>query len=348
VFSSNYSLYGDMSRRLMASLEEFTPALEVYSIDEAFLDLTGFTHLNLEEYGHQIRQKIHQWTGLPISVGIGASKTLAKIANRIAKRSPSGVFNLLATEPVPILAQIPIEDVWGIGRQYSKTLNAAGISTALALRDAPQGWIKQKFGVTLLRTVLELAGTSCIPLELAPASRRMIICSRSFGRKVTLESELREAVATYTSRAAEKLRQATLVANIITVSIRTNRYSNDSQYRHSVQIMLPVATDDTTELINYALQGLASIYRSGFFYQKAEVMLLDLVPKNTVQPSFSCGRDRERYQLLMETIDVINRQLGAGTLQFAATGLKKDWWMRTAQRSSRYTSHWEELPIVHT
>jgi DNA polymerase V len=348
VFSSNYSLYGDMSARLITSLEQFTPNLEVYSIDESFLDLTGHQLRELTDYGQRMRQTIKQWLGIPISVGIGRTKTLAKIANRVAKKWPTakGVFNLCDQEPDLVLAKIQVQDVWGVGRQYSKALQEKGIQTALQLRDAPQGWIKQRFGVTLLRTVLELGGLSCISLDLAPAPRKSIICSRSFGQKIESLRNLKEAVATYTSRAAEKLRREGLATTMISVFIHTNRFSPDPQYQNSVHINLPVATDDSAELIDFAWQGLERMYRPGYLYQKAGVMLFNLVPLTLVQPSLFDQRDREKYRLLMATIDKINRQHGAGTVQFGAAGLQKAWSMRSAQRSPRYTTQWEELPVV--
>jgi DNA polymerase V len=348
VLSSNYSLYGDMSARMIASLEHFTPDLEIYSIDESFLDLTSFAHLNLTVYGQQMRRLLKQWIGLPVAVGIAQTKTLAKIANHAAKKiaGTDGVFNLLASAPEPILAEVAVKEVWGVGRRYSKALQEAGIQTALQLRDASQSWIKQRFGVTLLRTVIELGGVSCIPLDAAPASRKSVICSRSFGRKVESLSELKEAIACYTSRAAEKLRAEGLAAAALTVFIQTNRFNPDPKYQNSVQLTLPVATDDTTELIDVAFQGLNAIYKPGYLYQKAGVMFLNLVPLSLVQPNLFDTRDRAKYRQLMASIDTINRQQGAGAIQFGVAGLTKPWQMLSAQRSPRYTTQWDELPIV--
>jgi DNA polymerase V len=348
VFSSNYSLYGDMSARLMASLEHFTPDLEVYSIDESFLDLSRYTHLDLTDYGRQMRRLVKQWLGLPISVGIGHTKTLAKLANHVAKKQldTDGVLNLITSDAEPVLAEILVRDVWGVGRQTSQALYAQGIQTALQLRDAPQGWIKKRFGVSLLRTVLELGGIACIPIDLAPAARKSIICSRSFGRKVESLVALQEAVATYVSRAAEKLRQENLTANIISVFIQTNRFNDDPRYHNAVQMSLPVATDDTVELIEFALQGVQKIYKPGYFYQKAGVMLLELAPPSLVQASLFDQRDRQKYRQLMTAIDTINRRQGTGAIQFGAAGLQKPWQMRSAQRSPRYTTQWAELPVV--
>jgi DNA polymerase V len=347
VFSSNYTLYGSLSARLMCSLEQFSPVVEVYSVDESFLDLSHFTH-DLTDYGQQIRSSIRQWLGLPIAVGIGSTKTLAKIANRLAKKSPQaqGVFNLLTEELDPFLARVAVEDVWGVGRQYTKVLQEAGIVTALQLRDAPQGWIKQRFGVTLLRTVLELGGLSCIPLELTPSARKSIVCSRSFSSKVESLKELKEAIATYTSQAAAKLRRCELMANQLTVFVQTNHFSDDPQYQNSVQVSLPLASDDTGELIDHAFHGLERIYCPGYRYQKAGVLLTKLTPKNQTQLSLFDTRDHGKSNNLMQTLDQINSQFGSNTLQFGAAGLQKPWQMRSAKRSPRYTTQWGELPVV--
>jgi DNA polymerase V len=351
VFSSNYALYGSLSARMMRSLERFTPDLEVYSVDESFLDLTSFTHLDLTDYGQQMRRKIRQWLGLPIAVGIGSTKTLAKVANRVAKKHPQseGVFNLLNAEPEPVLEEIEVGDVWGVGRQYSRALQEKGIKNALQLRDAHQGWIKQRFGVSLLRTVWELGGVSCIPLDIAPAPRQSVTCSRSFGSKIESLSELREAVATYTSRAAEKLRRDELATTVVRVFIQTNRFDNDApQYSNAAQVSLLVASNNTAELIQHAFQALKQIYRPGYLYQKAGVLLLDLVPITQTQLSLFDTRDRDRDKgnNLMQTLDQINSQFGSNTLQFGAAGLQKPWQMRSAKRSPRYTTQWGELPVV--
>lgn len=348
VYSSNYSLYGDMSARVMASLAEVTPSMEVYSIDECFLDLAGFSQIDLTHYCQRIQAKVKQYTGISLSLGIGSTKTLSKIANRIAKQGSvyHGVFNLMTVEPEPVLARIAVEEVWGVGRRYAKALREQRIETALQLRDAPQGWIKQQFGVVLLRTVLELQGFSCLPLELCPDSKKGITVSRSFGQPIKSLVELKQAVSTYVSRAGEKLRRETLAATVLRVFVVTNRFKDIPQYTNSVSITLPVATDDTAELIDYALRGTETVYRSGYQFKKAGVMLLGLVPLTLVQANLFDTRDRDRYRRLMQTIDQINRQMGARTIQFAATGLQKRWAMRRAHRSPKYTTTWSDLPIV--
>ena len=209
VFSSNYALYGDLSQRVMETLQQFSPEVEVYSIDEAFLNLSGFTNINLTDYGRRIRATVKQWTGIPVSVGIAETKTLAKIANHVAKRTEGtdGVFDFTAwPDRDSVLARVLVEEVWGIGPNYARLLTQHGITTALGLRDADDHWIQKQMGVVGLRTVHELRGISCLPLEQCPPPKQGITCSRSFGRPVTTLAEMREAVAAYTARAAEKLR----------------------------------------------------------------------------------------------------------------------------------------------
>ncbi len=345
VYSSNYSLYGDMSARVMTSLAEVTPSLEVYSIDECFLDLSSFSQVDLTDLCYQAQAKIKQYTGIPVSFGIGSTKTQAKLANYIAKAGQSGIFNLTTVEPEPILAQVAVENVWGVGKRSAKALRSQGIQTALQLRDAPQGWIKQRFGVVLLRTVLELQGCSCLPLELSPIPRKGMTVSRSFGRPVESLAELKQAVSTYVSRAAQKLRREQLTATGLKVFVITSRFSTP-QYQNSVSVTLPVATNDTAELIHYALKALEAIYRSNFKFKKAGVILLGLVPVKQFQPDLLDGRDRQRDRTLMQTMDQINAQLGAGTIQFAVAGFDQPWQLRAQFRSQRYTTHWDELLTV--
>lgn len=347
VFSSNYSLYGSVSQRVMTLLGELAPACEVYSIDEAFLDLKLADGGSLKLAQH-IRKTVLKWTRIPVCLGLGPSKTLAKVANRVAKKHPEygGVFDLSAIDPEPILAHLDVQDVWGVGYRYARALREKGITTAWDLRNAPQGWIKQRFGVTLVRTVLELQGISCLPLDLCPAPKKGITCSRSFGRPVVALSELQEAVATYTTRAAEKLRREGVIAPVLSVFITTSRFRDGPSYSNSATLTLPVATDDTAELIHHALRGVESIYRSGYLYIKAGVILINLVPATLIQPNFFDTRDRERYRLLMKTMDGINARFGSGSIQFAAAGLAKPWAMRSARRSLRFTTRWSEIPVV--
>jgi DNA polymerase V len=345
VFSSNYALYGDMSQRVMITLAQSAPEIEVYSIDEAFLDLSGFEHRDLAEYGQQIRDRVKQWTGISVSIGIGPTKTLAKVANRIAKKSGSGVCDLAQLDTDEVLRSLDIENIWGVGRRYAKSLRSHGISTALQLRDADPTWAKQKYSVVMQRTILELRGHSCIPLELAPPSRQSIMVSRSFSRPVTELRELREAIATHLSRAAEKLRLNRLTANVLQIFAHTSRF-RDNYYTNGVTVSLPIATQDTAELLIYAMHGAEAIYRPGHAFAKAGVLLLELQPEELVQGHLFKQRDDERSQLLMLTIDNLNRQFGARTIQYAAAGLKKSWGMKQGMRSPRWTTCWEELLVV--
>jgi DNA polymerase V len=345
VFSSNYVLYGDMSQRVMTSLAQFTPDIEIYSIDEAFLDLSGFEHRDLTEYGHQIRDRVKQWTSISVSIGIAPTKTLAKVANRIAKQSGNGVCDLAQLNMDEVLRSLAVENIWGMGRRYAKSLRSHGIQTALQLRDADLTWAKQKYSVVMQRTILELRGRSCIALETAPPSRQSLMVSRSFSRPVTELRELKEAIATHLSCAAEKLRFYRLTVTVLQVFAHTSRFRDD-YYSNSVTISLPRATQNTTELLFYAIRGAESIYRPGYAFTKAGVLLLELQSEMLAQGHLFAQQDSVRSQVLMQTIDSLNRQFGAQTIQYAAAGLKKSWGMRQGMRSPRWTTCWEELLVV--
>lgn len=349
VFSSNYRLYGDMSQRVMETLEQFCPDLEVYSIDEAFLSLGGFAQRNLTEYGRQIRRTVKQWTGLPVSVGIAETKTLAKIANRIAKRTPDleGVCDLLACpDRNALLGRVAVEDVWGIGRNHARVLNQHGITTALQLRGVDDQWIRRRMGVVGLRLVMELRGISCLDLEQCPAPKQSLTCSRAFGKLIDSLAEMEEAVSVYTSRVAEKLRREQLAAMVLTVCLTTNEFKEGPQYSNALTLKLPIATDSTTDLIRSALQGIRAIYRDGYRYKKAGVMLTDLVPASQRQADLFDHRDRRKSKRLMSALDSINDRWGAGTLQYASSGISNAWKTQFHRRSPAYTTDWDALPIV--
>ena len=349
-YSSNYALYGDMSARVMTILKQFSPEVEIYSIDEAFLNLAGCGNGDLNAYGHHIRHAVHQWTGIPISIGIGETKTLAKLANRLAKRSDDaqGVVDLTVSQHQDaILASVPVKDIWGIGRSYSRLLQANGIRTALELRDADDRWIRREMGVVGVRIVWELRGISCLPLQLNPPPKKSLMVSRSFGRPIATLEEMREAVATYTTRATEKLRRHRLAAGILTVFLTTNTFKEDEpQYANDIKITLPVATSDTAELIAYALVGIEHIYEEGYRYKKAGVLFTGLVPAHQIQMNLFDTRDRERAQKLMTTIDHINTQMGTGAIQYAVAGFTPRWQMRRSRMSPRYTTRWDELVVA--
>lgn len=349
VFSSNYALYGDMSQRVMETLGQFCPDLEIYSIDEAFLGLSGFTSRNLTEYGRTIRKTVKQWTGIPVSVGIAETKTLAKIANRIAKRTPDtgGVFDLLTcSDRDALLGRTPVEEVWGIGPNHARSLHEHGITTAGQLCQSNDQWIQKRFGIVGLRLVMELRGVSCLNLEQCPPPKQGLTCSRSFGKPITTLTEIEEAVSSYASRVAEKLRQERQAATALTVFLTTNEFKDEPQYSNALTLRFPVATDATPELIRLALQGIRRIYREGYRYKKAGVTLMGLVPLSQIQADLFDSQNRERSTRLMAALDSINSRWGSGTLQYASSGITKEWKAQFNRCSPAYTTAWDELPLV--
>ncbi len=352
VFSSNYTLYGDLSERVMSTLENFSPDVEIYSIDEAFLNLQGFEHEDLDIYAKKIRDTVKQWTGIPVSVGIGPTKTLAKLANRLAKKSKkaNGVLNLYNS---PYLKQAQqrtkVGDIWGVGRKYSKLLKNHGINTAYELSLADDRWIKKRMTVMGLRTVLELRGTPCIELDYSPAPKKAIVSSRSFGRLTDSYQDISEAVSTYLTIAANKMRKQKSAAHLLSVFLRTNPFKNDlPQYHNGVLCELPVPTDSTSELLDYAHKGLKQIFKEGYKYQKAGVMLSGLVPYDHSQYALFDTINRKKMNKLTIIIDEINEKFGRDTLFYASAGIKKRWSMRREKMSPKYTTSWKELPVVKT
>jgi len=361
VYSSNYALYGDMSQRVMRTLGRFTPELEIYSIDEAFLDLDSFGARDLDDYGREIRRTVRQWTGIPISIGIGPTKTLAKIANRMAKKFPEhqGVFRVpqpvagLPRAPVipgldALLDRIDVADVWGVGRRYAIKLERYGIRNARQLKDADEAWVRKKMTIQGLHTVLELRGISCLALELAPPPKKSIMVSRSFGRPVATLTEMREAVAAFAARCAEKLRAQQSRAAFLAVFLMTNPHKDEPQYSNILTARLPVATANTPDLIRLALDCLERIYKDGYSYKKAGVMLSGVEPDATRQLSLLDPTPRlaARQNDLMRALDSVNAKWGRNTLHYAATGIGRPWQMRQERKSGRFTTCWQELPIV--
>jgi len=349
VFSSNYALYGDLSQRVMQTLAGFAPEIEVYSIDEAFLDLRGFENRDLTAYGREMRETVLRCTGLPVSVGIAETKTLAKIANRLAKRSPKtrGVLDLTGSPyREKALELTDVGNIWGVGRRYARFLKKRGIMTALDLSRQADAWVKKHMSVVGLRTVRELRGLPTISMELSPAAKQQICVSRSFGKPVRTLADMEEAVATYTSRAGVKLRKEKSAAGTVMVFMMTNRFRDEPQYVKSTIIGLPVATDCTQELITYALKGVRSIYRTGFRFKKAGVVFGDIRPANQVQMDMFDTKDRTGAKRIMRALDSINAGMGAGTLKYAAEGIGQRWRTKFEKRSPCYTTRWEELPVV--
>lgn len=349
VFSSNYALYGDMSRRVAETLEEFTPDIEQYSIDEVFLNLDYGGEEKLSDTGQKMRRRIQRWTGIPVCIGIAETKTLAKVAVEIAKHSEKarGVVNLVdPTYLSRALARVRIEDVWGIGANYARLLKAAGITNALDLRSADAENWRRRTSLVLERVIYELRGVSCLPLEFCPPPRRSLIVSRSFGTPVETLAELREAVAFYATRAGEKLRRRKLVANALVVFLSTNRFAGETLYAPSAAVTLPCATSYTADLIRYAHRALEKIYSAGHRFKKAGVMLVGLVPAAPVQASMFVSD--ERANRLMQALDQINARMGCDTISYGALALKRrtDWQGICDRRSPRCTTRWEELLIL--
>jgi DNA polymerase V len=351
IFSSNYALYGDMSRRVVETLEAFTPEIETYSIDEAFLSLDdGSGAETLAETGREMRRRVERWTGIPVCIGIAETKTLAKVAVEVAKHSEKarGVVNL--ADPTYLehaLARVKIEDVWGIGPNYARRLKAAGLKTALDLRGADAARWRRRASVMLERIIYELRGVSCLPLELCPPARRSLTVSRSFGTGVETLAELREAVAFYATRAGEKLRRRKLSAHALVVFLSTNRFAGDVLYAPSATVTLPCATSYTADLIRSAHHALEEIYREGHRFKKAGVTLVGLVPTPPAQQNLFVSN--ERGDRLMAALDRINERMGRRILRYGALGLKKrtGWQTACERRSPRCTTRWDELLISH-
>ncbi len=350
VFSSNYTLYGDMSGRVMSILAESVPRIEVYSIDEAFLD---FSHMKIAEMAPlacEIRRKVRQWTGIPVSIGIAATRTLAKLANRTAKKNPfsGGVFLMDSPDKIEnALSKAETGDIWGIGRNLSLRLRREGIYTALELAKTDDSKIRAMLGVCGLRTAMELRGIPCETIVPSPAPRRSICCSRSFGRDVTSLEELSEAVSMYAAEAAERLREENLSAGVATVFVDTGRFRTKCPYYfNSTSYEITPAGNSTGELARSAKLLLERIFRKGCIYKKAGVIFTELIPSGTEQPGLFDGNpaDFARNRVLSDTIDSINGRFGGGSIFYANEGVSKSWSMTRARCSPHYTTRWDELP----
>lgn len=349
VFSSNYTLYGDMSHRVMLCLEQFSPDVEIYSIDEAFISLEGIDRYDLTDYCRNIKKIVKQWTGIPVSIGIAETKTLAKLANRIAKKyeEHDGVLNIVSCPKInEYLSQTDVSDIWGIGRQYSKLLYRHNIHNALELTKADDKWIKKNMTIMGLRTVFELRGIPCIKMEYAVPAKKAIVSSRSFGKATKSKQDIKEAVAYFTSRAAEKMRSQQSATTLMTVFLRTNPFKDIPQYHNGVLVQLPLPTDSTAELIYYSQKGVEQIYREGYQYHKVGVLLTGFVPVDRSQLSLFDTEDRIKMAKVTELMDKINDEYGADTLHYAATGIKREWKTKMERRSPRYTTKWDDLPEV--
>lgn len=350
-FSSNYALYADMSQRVMSILEELAPRVEVYSIDEAFLDLTGVESCtSLEGFGQLIKATVGQWTGIQVCVGIAPTKTLAKLANHAAKAWPAtgGVVDLTQRERQrKLMALLPVNEVWGIGGKLTARLEKMGIKTALELADADPQMIRKRFSIVVEKTVRELNGVSCLNLEEAAPTKQEIVCSRSFGERIEDFQAMREAITEYTSRGAEKLRGEKRLAKRLTVFIRTSPFNQqEPQYSNAATLEMVSPTDDTLSLVKAAHRGLESIWKDGFRFAKGGIVLSEFYDPKHYQPDlWNEPADRIKTDKLMQTLDQIN-QSGLGKIFLGAQGIQKDWSMKREHLSPAYTTRWSDLPRV--
>lgn len=352
-FSSNYELYADMSNRVMTTLEEMSPRCEKYSIDEVFCDLTGVHNCRvLTEFGHELRATVRQRTHLTVGVGIAQTKTLAKLANHAAKRwqqQTGGVVDLSNAERQrKLMAALPVEEVWGVGRRIAKRLETMGIRTVLQLADTDIRFIRKHFNVVLERTVRELRGEPCLELEEFAPVKQEIICSRSFGHRITEYEEMRQAICSYASRAAEKLRQEHQYCRFISVFVKTSPFAPDERYyANNASVTLLTPTQDSRDIIAAATRCLDAIWQSGCRYQKAGVMLGDFYSQGVAQLNlFDENAPRKNSQKLMEVLDRLNAEDGRGTLYFAGQGIQQPWQMKREMLSPRYTTRYSDLPTV--
>lgn len=358
LFSSNYALYADLSARVMITLEELAERVEIYSIDEAFLDLTGAQSLISNTlFGQQVRQIIGDWTGIKVCVGIAPTKTLAKLANHAAKQYPAtqGVVDLSdASRQQRLMALLPVDKVWGIGRRLSLRLEKMGIITALDLANTNPKIIREQFSVVVERTVRELNGESCLALEELPPTKKQIVCSRSFGSRVTCLQGMSEAICQHSARAAEKLRKEQRYAKVLTVFIRTSPFNaHQPQYANSASGELPIPSDDSRDLINLAMRLLDSIWCEGYEYAKAGVMLSDFYDAGVYQPGLFDQQSQHspnqknplKSKALMSTLDKINHS-GKSKIFFAGQGVSKDWAMKREHLSPAYTTNWNDIMKV--
>ncbi len=349
IFSTNFALYGDISRRVMKTLKQFSPLMEIYSIDEAFLDLSSVRNENLLEHSYKIRKTILKWTGIPTSIGIGSTKTLSKAANYIAKKEKSGVINLVNSKKIDaILSKIRIGDVWGVGRQLTKFYIKNGINTAYDLKNMDNGWIKKNTSVFGSRTAMELRGIPCVSLEPHEEKRKNCCVSRSFGKKVTKIEGLSEAITKHCLNAAEKIRLDKQTTKKITIFIRTSPFQmGNNYYANSKDVDLPIRTSDSIILIKQALTALESIYKEGYRYQKTGIILSDLKDVDTYNKNlFSTINNDEKRIKLMQAIDRTNIKYGRDALSIAQARLKKRWNIKRQYSSKIDTACFDFLPTV--
>ena len=348
VFSSNYSLYGDISQRVMETLSSFSSEVEIYSIDEAFLGLNGFENYELKTYCNHIRQTINKWVGIPVSIGVGPTKTLSKIANNLAKKNSNYKGVCILENKIEIkkaLQQTFIEDVWGIGRRLSIFLKKYNINTAHHFSEMDRGWVRKNMGVVGEKTYLELNGVSCLDLDLVPSDKQSCCVSRSFSRPIEKLFDLEESISTYGSRVSEKIREEGLVAESMSIFVLTNHFNRrEKQYSNSIKLHLPFPTNNSIKIVKRSLEGIRKIYRPGYKYKKAGIILYGLSRQNVTKGLLDY--DREASDSIMQTIDKINNRYGGETIKIASEGIKKIWRMKRENVSPCYTTRFDELVEV--
>ena len=349
VFSSNYQFYGDMSQRVMDSLNMLIPNIEIYSIDEAFIQLDDFNYKDLAGIAKYIRNKILMWTGIPTSIGIAPTKTLSKVANYIAKKHrPNGIFDIHdSSTKDKIISDIPVEDIWGISYRWGKKLRALGISSALELKNTDTKFIRNNFSIVLERIVYELRGLSCIDLNIR-TTKKSIGSSKSFGKLIIEIEKIEEAISNYAARACEKLRAQKSKTHGIYVFLKTNPFrENEPQYQKSAALGFDLPTSDTGLIIRSAKNLIKRIYDNKYRYHKCGIMLLDLVPENQIQSHLFIKYDNYRKDNLMKVLDNINKSMGLKTIFHASQGIKHEWETRRNKVSQQYTTKWKDLPKIY-
>ena len=346
-FSTNFALYGDMSQRVMSIISENIPNIEIYSIDEAFLDLRKFDNSNLLNIVDNLRKKILQYTGIPVSIGIGKTKTLAKVANFVSKNDmkKNGVFMINSDYDADIiLSKIDVGKVWGVGYKIEKFLKSYNISTALDLKKEDCLWMRKNKSIVGERIIKELSGIICYPLGSNLSEKKSICTSRTFGQMVTSLNDLSSSISMYTARCAEKLRMQKSSAMLAHVLISTNLFRNDlNQYSNSTIIKFPVATNDTSEMLSYILEGLKTIYKKGYFYKKAGVTVSGIIPDSHMQYDMFDKVDRYKSQNIMKTIDQVNHKMGRDFIRYASQGYYSGWKLKQKRLSRCYTTRWSDL-----
>ncbi|RPG93363.1 MAG: Y-family DNA polymerase [Candidatus Pelagibacter sp. TMED272] len=346
IFSSNYALYGDISRRVMKVLKGFSDKIEIYSIDEAFVDLSHIKNELVEEYGKKIKERVLKWTGIPTSVGISNTKTLSKVANHVAKKNKSGVV-FLKDNIDEVLKNFDISDVWGVGKQLSKLYLKNGIGNALELKNISNSWVKKSTNVLGAKTVMELRGIPCIELDTEETKRKSCCVSRSFGKKVQSLEKLKESVTTHCLNAAEKIRNESQKTRSITVFIRTSPFDkNRRYYSNSFTIDLPIATNNSLELVKTAIAGLVKIYKYGYFYQKAGIILSKLNEAGEKELNLLTPILENKSQKLMKAMDLTNSKYGRNVISVAQAGINNSWKMRREHSSRIDTASFDSLPKI--